>query len=235
MSRVRSRRRHTLALALCCGVLSWSALGRHAESALPAVGTAPPLEAVYDTEVEEIRARIEAYHTGLAEFEIDALARTLVKESRARGMSPSLVLGVIQIESGFYNFAVSSRGAMGLMQIMPATGEALAAELGLPWYGPQSLFDPLVNVRMGIAYLSRLRRDYGNLATALAAYNWGPGRISEKLRLGHPVPRLYARSVIDAYGTHAADLETAAAGGSEPTRAAAKASTASIAAPSLDR
>ena len=232
---MRSRRRHTLALVLCCGMLTWSALDRDSGDGLPAVASGPPVAVATDAEVEEIRERIEAYHTGLADFEIDALAHTVVEESRARGMSPSLVLGVIQIESGFYNFAVSSRGAMGLMQIMPATGEGLAAELSLPWYGPQTLFDPIVNVRMGIAYLSQLRRDYGNLATALAAYNWGPGRISEKLRLGHPVPRIYARSVIDAYGVHAADLETAEAGGSDATSAATKASTASMAAPSLAR
>jgi soluble lytic murein transglycosylase len=226
-------------LALCAVALAWSPLATEPPGGLPPVALGPPSEAAAAPDVREIRARLEPYRTGLASFELDALAATIARESRSHGLSASLVLGVIQIESGYNNFAVSHRGAMGLMQIMPATGEGLSRELGLPWHGPQTLFDPEANVRLGIAYLAQLRSQYGNLATALAAYNWGPGRISSRLRRGSPVPQVYARNVIDAYGSHAARLETPPAALSDstsvPTRAAANASTASMAASSLLR
>jgi soluble lytic murein transglycosylase-like protein len=233
-----SRRRLTLALLFCCATLSWKA-GPPAPVDVAAAPPAAPAGDARDPSLDEVRARLARYHTGLAEFEIEALARTILSESRARGVSPSLVLAVIQIESGYYNFAVSPVGALGLMQIMPATGQMLARELGVPWRGPQTLFDPIVNVRFGIAYLAWLHREYGNLSTALAAYNWGPGHVSRQLAQGLPVPRLYASNVIDAYGIHAARLEALAAGsrapGSAETSADTNASTASIAASSATR
>jgi soluble lytic murein transglycosylase-like protein len=233
-----SRRRLTLALLVCSATLSWKPAPPARMDVAEAPAAAPARDA-RDPSLEEVRARLARYHTGLAEFEIDALARTILSESRARGVSPSLVLAVIQIESGYYNFAVSPVGALGLMQIMPPTGEMLARELGVPWRGPQTLFDPIVNVRFGIAYLAWLHREYGNLSTALAAYNWGPGHVSRQLAQGLPVPRVYASNVIDAYGIHAARLEALAAGsrgaGSAETSADTNASTASIAASSATR
>lgn len=233
---VVSRRRLTLALLLCCATLSWKSGPPPVDVA--AAPPASPTSDARDPSLEEIRARLARYHTGLADFEIDRLARTILSESRARGVSPSLVLAVIQIESGYYNFAVSPVGALGLMQIMPATGQMLARDLGVPWRGPQTLFDPIVNVRFGIAYLAWLHREYGNLSTALAAYNWGPGHVSRQLAQGLPVPRVYASNVIDAYGIHAARLEAlgvSPASGSAETSADTKASTASIAASSDTR
>jgi soluble lytic murein transglycosylase len=88
---------------------------------------------------------------------------------------------------------------MGMMQIMPPTGEELAARLGIPWHGAQTLFDPLVNVRMGIAYLEQLENRFGSMATALAAYNWGPGRIDSKIRRGVALPAVYSGSVLATY------------------------------------
>ncbi len=234
-----SRRQLTLALLLCCATLSWKS-GPQAGSQDVASGPPPTAPSDgRDPSVEEIRSRIARYHTGLADFEIERLAETLLREARARGVSPSLVLAVIQIESGYYNFAVSPVGALGLMQIMPATGQMLAHDLGIAWRGPSMLFDPIVNVRLGIAYLAWLHREYGNLSTALAAYNWGPGHVSRQLAEGLPVPHVYARDVIDAYGAHAARLEAfrtfSDASGSALTSADTNASTASIAASSATR
>jgi soluble lytic murein transglycosylase len=85
---------------------------------------------------------------------------------------------------------------MGLMQLMPSTGEELARRLGLDWRGDDSLFDPRINVRLGIAYLKQLSDRYGSTNTALAAYNWGPGRIDRRIRRGQSVPKLYATQVM---------------------------------------
>ena len=111
-----------------------------------------------------------------------------------------LVLAVIAVESGGHAFAVSPVGALGLMQILPPTGEELAQKLGVSWKGAQTLFDPYVNVRLGSAYLRELADRYdGELSTALVAYNWGPGRIDRRIRRGSPLPKKYARLVFDAY------------------------------------
>jgi soluble lytic murein transglycosylase len=120
-------------------------------------------------------------------------------EAHAHHLEIELVLAVIRIESRGYNFAVSPVGALGLMQLMPATGRELALREGIPWNGDDTLFDPTVNVRLGIAYLEQLATRYGDVETALAAYNWGPGRIDRKIRNGAGVPRRYTESVMRVY------------------------------------
>lgn len=140
--------------------------------------------------------------TGLTESEIEEVAAAVVRESLRYGFDPKLVLAVIHIESRGDVFALSPAGAMGLMQIMPATGEELAADFEILWTGPRTLFHPVPNVQMGIAYLRQLEDRYGNLHTALAAYNWGPGRIDARIRRGSALPAGYSRLVLSAYGTH---------------------------------
>ena len=135
----------------------------------------------------------------LVPAEIAPLAEALVAESRRRGFSPALVLAVIEVESRFDPFAASAAGALGLMQVMPATGEVLARELGMDWRGERTLFDPIANLRIGLAYLEQMRERFGDLPTALAAYNRGPGAIGGRVRRGAPIPVGYARRVLSAY------------------------------------
>jgi soluble lytic murein transglycosylase len=85
------------------------------------------------------------------------------------------------------------------MQLMPGTGEELARKLDLPWHGPDSLFDPFLNVKLGTAYLRELTNRYDSTRTALAAYNWGPGRIDRFIRTGAGIPRIYTQKVMEAY------------------------------------
>jgi soluble lytic murein transglycosylase len=143
------------------------------EAALPAVAAAAvPMPHGAADEVEALLAR---HLTGLAPFEVRRTAEALITEAKRNGVDPALVLAVMHTESGYYNFARSSVGALGLMQIMPATGEMLAREVGLPWTGPDMLFEPTLNLRLGTRYLAHLHARYGSWKRALAAYNWGPG------------------------------------------------------------
>jgi soluble lytic murein transglycosylase-like protein len=143
-----------------------------------------------------IADHLASRRTGLGPAEIARLAAAVVGEARAKDFDPWLVLAVIEVESNFHNFAVSPVGALGLMQILPSTGEALAHRLGIPWHGSRTLFDPEANVKLGVAYLHELRERFGHLPTALAAYNWGPGRIGRWARSGSTVPAHYAQRVL---------------------------------------
>lgn len=90
---------------------------------------------------------------------------------------PLFLFSVIRQESLFESFIRSSASASGLMQIMPATGEDIASNIGWPPdYSTSDLYRPIVNLLYGIDYLDRQRNLFsGDLYTALAAYNGGPG------------------------------------------------------------
>ena len=149
--------------------------------------------------VARILSVLEHRHTLLAAHELQLLAETIVEEAQRHAVDPDLVMAVIQVESGGQPLAVSNVGAMGLMQLLPSTGEELARKHGIEWHGPVTLFDSVVNVKLGTAYLHQLMERYGDISTALAAYNWGPGRIDRRLRRGAAVPSRYARLVMKAF------------------------------------
>ncbi len=92
------------------------------------------------------------------------------------GLDPNLLKAVIRTESSFRKDAVSSAGAMGLMQLMPGTAESL---------GVTDAFDAEQNVNGGAAYLKKLLDRFGDIRLALAAYNTGPGRVAS-LQIADP-------------------------------------------------
>lgn len=101
----------------------------------------------------------------------------IVEHARQQSIRPDLVRAVMQVESAFNPRARSPKGALGLMQLTPAT---------LRQYGVANPFDPTENVRAGVTYLRALLDRYGNDETlALAAYNAGPGAVDKH---GQAVP-----------------------------------------------
>ena len=200
----------TALLGLSCGVTALPPAGLPPVSAEPAPVVAAveaPADALSPEDARIVASIVDRLtrkrRTGLTEFEREPVARTIVREARRHDLDPRLVLAVIHVESRYNVFAVSPVGAMGLMQIMPRTGVELAARAGIPWRGPQTLFDPILNVRMGVAYLRELANRFGSIELALAAYNWVPGHIHRRLRRGTPVPVVYPRLVLDAYAEKA--------------------------------
>jgi soluble lytic murein transglycosylase len=102
----------------------------------------------------------------------------LEREADRYKLDPALVAGLIRQESAFAADAVSSRGAIGLMQIWPPTAPGLARSLRLA-YSRASLFDPEYNLQLGTSYLATLLKAYDRPEFALAAYNAGESRVKE--------------------------------------------------------
>ena len=91
--------------------------------------------------------------------------------AKAQQLDPKLIRAVVAKESGFNPCAVSKKGALGLMQLMPATAEQL---------GLSNVFDPKGNIDAGSKYLKQLLDRYGgDLAKALGAYNAGPSVVDQ--------------------------------------------------------
>lgn len=126
--------------------------------------------------------------------------------SRRHSVDALLVASIVQIESGFARDVVSPRGAVGLMQVLPSTGEL---------YGIADLNDPHVNLDVGCRYLGQLLRDFdGDMERAVAAYNAGPATVA---RYGGVPPfretQAYVRKVLELYRQHSdAAWERAGAG-----------------------
>jgi hypothetical protein len=149
--------------------------------------------------IRKIVGIIERYSTDLDKTTRVELAEAIYEESVYYNWDPKLILALIAIESSFQNRSVSEKGAKGLMQLMPYVAESLAYELGIEWNGDLTLFNPFLNLRMGIHYLSQLIHYFDDLRIALAAYNYGPTHIKSLIDRGQRIPANYYRKVLTAY------------------------------------
>jgi len=125
------------------------------------------------------------------------LASIINNESQKYGLDPYLILSVIQVESRFSPKALSHKGARGLMQVMPTTGRYVANKYDLPLKNSRALFDPVTNIRLGIAYLSYLENMYGNMDYALFAYNHGPKKSKQIKKTFSKSKPYYVKAVMN--------------------------------------
>ena len=142
---------------------------------------------------------ITSYSTGLDLESQNQIPQWIYEESRKYDYDPFLLTAVIVTESSFNNWAKSHKGALGLMQIRPKTGRAMAVEVNLPWEGNPTLFEPASNIALGTYYLSKLRDRFNNdVKLALEAYNHGPTRLQKYIQQGkRPVD--YSTKVLKIY------------------------------------
>ena len=115
--------------------------------------------------------------------------------ARNYGLEPELIAAVIYQESKFQADARSEAGAIGLMQVQPATARGIAVRTGGSGFRVADLYDPEINVRYGSWYLRHLLDKYGNEDRALAAYNGGQGNVDRGVV--YPETRHYVERVTE--------------------------------------
>ncbi|MBR2021875.1 MAG: lytic transglycosylase domain-containing protein [Clostridia bacterium] len=107
---------------------------------------------------------------------------TVEKYADEHSVPKELILAVIKTESKFKSDAVSSAGAVGLMQITPETFMWLCQKNSDTENDPNLLYTPEINIQYGVYYLDMLYSEFGSWESALAAYNAGPSRVREWLK-----------------------------------------------------
>ena len=145
--------------------------------------------------------RMLVYFEGLPSYK--SVQHLLQEASTKHGIDYALLQALIATESGFDSRAVSPKGAVGLMQLIPPTAERYGVRAGKNASIEKKLTDPVVNIRAGASYLSDLIKMFtGQIELALAAYNAGEGAVQ---RAGNKIPNYpetknYVKTVMQLYG-----------------------------------
>lgn len=160
---------------------------------------------------EHIRTLVYQSFKGISLKERTRLFEVIYNQSLEIGIDPYLTLSVIATESSFRRKAISWAGAYGLMQVKPITAEEVSTDLGIPWQGKETLFDPVVNITLGLRYLAKLKKRFGNMSDALTAYNYGPQYVVSCLRNEKSLPDKYVKKIqrhLKRYGLNTSTFMT---------------------------
>jgi soluble lytic murein transglycosylase len=132
-------------------------------------------------------------------FLAPVIASAVLKASLQYQMDPLFIMAVIKTESRFNPRARGRHGEIGLMQIKPDTAQWMAVRSGLIWYGPESLNDPAINIRLATAYLGYLRSRFdGAGRDYVSAYNMGFANVL-RFKKRSVQPAIYANKVVNNY------------------------------------
>ncbi len=164
----------------------------------PSVGRSASISPV-EPDVIAPPPRMLVYFEGLQSYR--AVQHLLLEASTKHGIDYALLQALIATESGFDSRAVSPKGAVGLMQLIPPTAERYGVRAGKDSI-EKKLTDPVINIRAGAKYLSDLIKMFpGQIELALAAYNAGEGAVQ---RAGNKIPNYpetknYVKNVMQLY------------------------------------
>ncbi len=165
------------------GVLGWAVTGLHAEGAS---GSKPVTSAIH---ADRRTGKLRRFVDRAAGQPAPSYDRTVERIAAEESVAPELLRSVIKVESDYDPYAVSPKGALGLMQLIPTTARR---------FGVKDAFDPAENIRAGAKYLRYLLDLYsGDSKLALAAYNAGEGAVA---RYGDVPPFPETRRYVDLIG-----------------------------------
>lgn len=188
----RSRRGAWLSIVAAVGCLAL--LGGLASS-MRGAHSSGPIATVSDEYARYLTERQREIRTYAMRYGITPdLAALIIDISRSVGVDTDIAFRLIEVESGFNPYARSPMGALGLTQLMPATARWLYPGIDLN----RHIFDPEINVRLGLEYLKLLIDQYnGDLRLALLAYNRGPGTVNRLLVQGIDPENGYALAILE--------------------------------------
>lgn len=161
----------------------------------------PAAAAMVEPETPAAPPRMLVYFEQMPSYK--SVQHLLREASTTHGIDYALLQALIATESGFDSRAVSPKGAVGLMQLIPPTAERYGVKAGKDASIEKKLTDPVVNIRAGARYLSDLIKMFpGQIELALAAYNAGEGAVQ---RAGNKIPNYpetknYVKTVMQLYG-----------------------------------
>lgn len=154
------------------------------------------------TELEEklqIFKAIDDFQIGFKDEEIKQLTNVIYDESKKYQYDPLFVMAVILTESSFRRGQTSSKGARGLMQVVPFVGQNVAPRAGVDWSGKETLFEPESNIKLGTLHLFEYILKFGDVKKAIMAYNVGESKLRGMMAKNQPLPEGYLKKVLDNY------------------------------------
>ena len=136
----------------------------------------------YETLSNYMEQRFKTANPGLSDEKVDELITVFWDQIKEYDFEAEKTLAWIEQESSFKITAVSYKGAIGLTQIIPATGKEVAGWLGIQWRGTETLMDPVTNLKIGFCYLNwcRERPAVKTEHQVFSAYFWGIGNLQKK-------------------------------------------------------
>jgi soluble lytic murein transglycosylase len=127
------------------------------------------------------------------------IAKAIIRESRQYGFDPLFVMAVIQNESSFNMKMVGAVGEIGLMQVRPTTADWISSLYKIKYKGEKTLFDPNVNIKLGVALMDKLRDQFdAHSRLYISAYNIGASKVRSMVEEDR-TPKEYVVAVMKRY------------------------------------
>jgi hypothetical protein len=202
-----SKRRLTMLIALCTVItVSGSYTAEAPDKFLVAAPVEEPqarwsdlADEYRDILLHTIRVEHLTRKTGITEEMASRIVAAVDLECLNYDCDPNLIIGLIIVESWGNPNAESRVGALGLMQVMPATGKYIARTSGFKWSGVEGLRAVESNISYGTWYLDYLLHKFGgDEHAAISAYNWGPENIRSRIKNAKKLPQVYPGKVYAA-------------------------------------